>query len=333
MLFAWGVPASEGGGVRSIELGPAGAARGAEIDLARHSAAAAGAVEEGPPQIAELSMAAAAGHVGVAWVVMLRDESVIEAAYASAPGDFTAARELASADRYESRGRGNVIVSSGADGALWVTHRIAPAPCTATSGLCTRFTRQSLGATGAPGRGDTPLEVATACDPLLPGALSAAGRSYYAVCHLGEHPATTVYVIDPAVSYAAAAEVLPGCVPTALAPAGASVVLRAHCHGGDALARITETGRVPTSVQPAVFAARCDHGRPTLTVGARAELALPLTASESRLEAWLPEALAPPGSRAVWTGEALLVAQPESGEVSLRRYECVDGELLRTDVR
>ena len=73
--------------------------------------------------------------------------------------------------------------------------------------------------------------------------------------------------------------------------------------------------------------------RPTLTAGPNAELALALTASQSRLEAWLPENVAPPGSRAVWTGESLLIAAPQSGEVSLRRYECVDGDLTRTDVR
>lgn len=332
-FLAWGVPATDGGGVRFIELGPSGAPRGTETELARRSAAAGGSAEQAPLQIIELSMAAAAGHIGVAWIVTPRDVSIVEATYAASPGAFTAARELGEVDRYDSHTRGSVIVSSGADGALWVTHRITRRACTATTGECTRFTRERLDTSGGVGRGDEPMEVAAPCDPLIPGALSIAGRSYYGVCHLGDHPATTVYVIDPAVSYAAAAEVLPGCVPMGLAPAGASVVLRAHCPDGDAIARIAETGRVPTTVSPAVLAPICHEGRPTLVAGSNAELALPLTASESRLEAWLPENMAPGGSRAVWTGEALLVAVPQAGEVALRRYECVEGELLRTDVR
>ncbi len=167
----------------------------------------------------------------------------------------------------------------------------------------------------------------------MPGALSVASRAYYAVCHAGEHPATTVYVIDPAVSYAAAAEVLPGCVPEGLSPAGGDVVLRAHCDDGEAIARVTQSGRTPLTMTRAVFVPRCEGGRPMLTAGAAAELSVALTASESRLEGWLPENVAPPGSRAVWTGEALLVAVPQSREVALRRYECVDGELSRTDIR
>ena len=84
-------------------------------------------------------------------------------------------------------------------------------------------------------------------------------------------------------------------------------------------------------VNGAALEPRCDGGRPTLTFGT--EVALPLTGSESRLEAWLPDNVAPRGSRAAWTGEALLVAVPLSGEVHLRRYECVDGVFSRTDVR
>jgi hypothetical protein len=332
-MLAWGVPSSQGGGVRFMELGPGGAPRGSEIELARRSAAAGGPAEQAPLQIIELSMAAAAGHVGVAWIVTPFDTSIVEAAYASSPGAFTAARELGTVDRYDSHTRGSVIVSSGADGNIWVTHRITRHACIATEGDCTRFTRERLDSSGGAGRGDEPLEVAAPCEPLLPGALSVAGRSYYGVCHAGDAQATTVYVIDPAVSYAAAAEVLPGCVPVGLAPAGPNVVLRAHCPDGEAMTRITETGRTPTTVRQATFAVRCDTGRPTLTAGAGAELAYALTASESRIEAWLPENIAPVGSRAVWTGEALLVAVPQSGEVALRRYECVEGELLRTDVR
>ena len=37
------------------------------------------------------------------------------------------------------------------------------------------------------------------------------------------------------------------------------------------------------------------------------------------------------GSRAVWTGEAVLIATPLGREVALRRYECGRGGFHRTD--
>jgi hypothetical protein len=47
---------------------------------------------------------------------------------------------------------------------------------------------------------------------------------------------------------------------------------------------------------------------------------LTLDAPQSRLEALLPEAIAPVGARAVWTGEALLVAVPDGSDLLLRRF-------------
>ncbi|MEA5557330.1 hypothetical protein [Nodularia spumigena] len=45
----------------------------------------------------------------------------------------------------------------------------------------------------------------------------------------------------------------------------------------------------------------------------------------------LDDEVAPPGSRAVWSGEVLLVAAPMEREVGIRRYECNEGALRRTD--
>jgi hypothetical protein len=66
--------------------------------------------------------------------------------------------------------------------------------------------------------------------------------------------------------------------------------------------------------------------------GEAAARRVPLIGAVSRLETLLPERVAPRASRATWTGEALLVAAWLEGEVALRRYECREGTLVRTDL-
>jgi hypothetical protein len=54
---------------------------------------------------------------------------------------------------------------------------------------------------------------------------------------------------------------------------------------------------------------------------------LPLDGPRDRLEAILPPALSPDGARAVFTGQALLVAEPTATGLQLRTHTCSDGEL------
>ncbi|RLB50664.1 MAG: hypothetical protein DRJ42_18400, partial [Deltaproteobacteria bacterium] len=77
----------------------------------------------------------------------------------------------------------------------------------------------------------------------------------------------------------------------------------------------------------------CSEGRPHVVLGGDPggdQLDLPLNEATADLSALLPEAMARPRSRAVWTGEALLVAVPLGAEVALHRYQCEYGEFVRT---
>jgi hypothetical protein len=49
----------------------------------------------------------------------------------------------------------------------------------------------------------------------------------------------------------------------------------------------------------------------------------------NRLAAVLPRDIAPTGSRAVWTGETLLVATPHEGRLSVARHRCDEHDLVR----
>lgn len=77
----------------------------------------------------------------------------------------------------------------------------------------------------------------------------------------------------------------------------------------------------------------CEHGKLQLRFEWREQLRLQgMDEAVDRLEGWLPEELAPAGSRALWTGEALLVVIPSGGELALKRYECIHDRLTRTDL-
>lgn len=341
-FLAWGVPASDGAGVRVLELGPGGAARGSEAEIAGGSLAAGGSSDQAPNQVVELAMAESGTHLGVAWSVIVLDGLRTEAAYAATAPAFGRAVELAPME-LGSSGRGNLVVAALASGELYVAHRIMRGPCHDTSGgatECARFARTMLPG-GDSVRGDGASEVASPCSPFLPGALSGGGGAqpwFYGVCH-GESPATTMFVInpDPASQYAAATELLAGCTPVSIARADTGAVLRARCGDDEAFARIDPMGRATHQLRRVTLTTRCDAGRPVLEAReGESAVARRLTESESRVEAWLPPALAPEGSRAVWTGEAVLVASPigPSGgrEVLLRRFECVGADLHRTDL-
>ena len=346
-FIAWGAPAEDGGGVRVRELGPLGAARGNEIDIASGSHAAPGVSEGGPYAVIEVAAATRGAHVGVAWTVLAPGGARAEAAYAAAAPQFAPPVDLGEMEPGVG-GRGNVLVASLGDGGLYVAHRITRGPCHAASGMgsagtvgCARFARTQLPG-GTDVRGDGASEVALPCTPLLPGAISGTASTdpwFYGVCHVDESPATTVFVINPnpAGQYAAATDVLAGCLPRSIARAESGVIVRARCGDEDAIARVDPLGHATHELRHAGLSVRCDDGRPTLSARDHdAQLAHRLTESESRVEAWLPRTIAPEGSRAVWTGEALLVAtsigSSAAPEVSLRRYQCRGAELARTSL-
>ena len=340
-FLAWGVPATDGGGVRLLELGPGGAARGSETEIGRESGATPGSAEQAPNQLVELAMAASADHLGIAWSLIVGGEFHVEAAYSAAPPAFAHAVDLGEMEPGTS-GRGNVVVSPLASGALYVAHRITRGPChdtTSGAAVCSRFARTRIPG-GDAVRTDGASEIPVACAPLLPGAVGGAATGepwFYGVCN-GATSTTTVFVInpDPASQYAAATDVLTGCTPSSMARADSGAVLRARCGDDEAFARIDPMGRTTHEMRHAVLTTRCDQGRPVLEAReGDSALARRLTESESRIEAWLPVTIAPEGSRAVWTGEAVLVALPMGPEgereVGLRRFECSGADFHRTD--
>ena len=334
-VLVWGVPPRVGGGVRALALSATGAAQGHEVDVARRGMAAGGAIEEAPAQVTEISAIASGRRVGVVWMVERGDERRVQATFSSAGAEsFAPVRDLEQAPpATEGRSRGRVTVAVQDDGAIVASYRIPDAACRASEGHCARFGRSRVDGDEDAARGDEPLEVRSPCDPLLVGALSQGGTHHFGVCHDDGGPRTTVYAINPAISYAGATDLLASCTPFAMSPVPGGVAVSARCADGIGVARVDGHGRSGPVVRPATLTPRCEGEQPVLeATGDGVTLSVPLRERATHIEGLLPERIAPASSRAVWTGESVLVAVPLGNEVGLRRYDCELGELVRSDV-
>lgn len=331
-VLVWGEPPERGGRVLALALDGEGVVRGPERDVLAAGAPQGGGSRPVPrTRVQELAVSAGGGRLGVAWVLRdVRGELRVRATHGDdAAMAFGPAAKLgkSEADPYDGRGRVAVAVSEA--GLVDVLYRSGAGPCRAgqQDAQCARFAHwQPKG----DGRG-LPLMVPGPCAPGVVGSLFREARWYFGVCSEG---ATTVYAIQFEPEYAHAEKVLAGCTPVALVPGPEGVLALGRCDGGLRAVELREGGKQRTDVGPVERRATCEEGKPVLTMVGEGQRAreLRLTGPLGALEAWLPEALAPPGARAVWTGRALLVATPIASEVALRRFECDATELRRTDV-
>jgi len=335
-LLIWASPHREGGGVKAVSLSPTGAAVGSDRPVARRGAAAGGSAETHPSQAVELDAFAVGRRVGVAWVLDFGHDLQTQATWSADGGErFGAVRELGQTVRSDPGTRGRVTVSESDDGQLVVHYRAADGDCVRTSGRCAMIHWHRLGSDGRADGRPGPLEVQTPCQPLVADGLHRDGTSYRTYCHEeSDRPSTMLYTIRNEVSYAEA-NPQPGCVPVGLSPVDEGVVAVMRCGEELSALAVDEMGRVTDTYRPAERSARCHEGRPVLQVSEDdRESKLRLGPATAQLEALLPEDIAPSGSRAIWTGEAVLVAVPQARSVSVRRYECLpDGRFDRTDVR
>ena len=149
----------------------------------------------------------------------------------------------------------------------------------------------------------------------------------YAVCSLAPaSSALTIFSIRPSPAYAMAREVFAGCTPLGAARFAGDAAFVASCEGERRIARIDrESGELSVeSLEPRGLV--CGAAGASLRLGAGW-----LRPSEplGGLELLLGEDLAPPGARAIWTGEALLVARwAADGTLALARHACRGAALV-----
>ncbi len=334
-LLFFGPPSDDGGGLRVQPLDALGGARGAETIVSIDDPDDVEAVSS---YVLEVAAAAGGGRVGVAWTVRRRLAVDARASHGSDRAEtFAPVIELGETEIGPRIVRGVVAVAASDDGTLAAFHRAGRGPCVdGGTDRCVYVANERLGgSTGSDGRRGLPLAIPEVCDGPVPGYAWVDGTQYYALCTIDEGvPATTVYGIRFEPQYAEADRVLVGATPIGLARAGegAVVVLGRRDDRVDAV-RYANVGQERALLDDVTRRVRCDGVRPNveLVPASGNVVTIELRGPESRIEAVLPEEIAPAGARAVWTGEALLVAVPFPPEVVIHRFQCVDGELTRTD--
>lgn len=328
LFFA--APESQGGVLRAVSLDPRGATRGRETVVADRAASAT------PLQVSEVAAASAGGRLGVAWITNEANvQTEVHATFGGAEAlAFAPAMSLGNSAAIAPGARGRLAMSASEDGVLTLTYRKADGTCESESGSCARYQHRRIGRPEAAARGSENNEVRVPCEPLLPGSVWTAGVWFTGVCSAVDGARSHVFAIRQEPSYAAVYDGPQGCLPVgvvALADGAASVTA---CAEGRQVARLASDGRASESITQATFTTVCAGGHAELrATGESRTIVHPLSAPQSRVEAMLPPSIALPGSRAVWTGEALLVASPQGGDLFLRRYACHDDapDLARDD--
>lgn len=189
---------------------------------------------------------------------------------------------------------------------------------------CTGFSWWRLARGSADSHGFS-LSVPSPCHEHAVSLLGRPGKLAYAVCSQpGREQRTTLFTVQTDPQYARADEVLPGCHPLGLFADGSAAWLVADCGGRRRAARAGDDNGPVELRELASPRLECQAGRAELRAG---PFDIALKTPTARLELLLPSVLAPPGSRAVWAGEALLVAATTSRKLSLSRYACQGNQL------
>ncbi|MGD8860738.1 MAG: hypothetical protein PVI30_12070 [Myxococcales bacterium] len=332
----WAAPGPCAGSLRMLSLDAGGQPLGEHRPMV-DGCAAATAVRGSGAQITELAAAAAAGKLGLAWVLERGGTAEVLATYgddsarALAPPTSLAAT-VASAEAPDGR----LAMTASDTGQLLIAYRTTPGPCEGgAGGRCAHYVaRPHPDPSPGRGRGVEQREVPEPCRRMLPGGQWLAGTWFDAVCARQPRPTTTVFVIRPEISYAAAVEALPGCGPWSLSPAGARAILLGECPEGLSAHVLTPDGQGGRELRGIEREAGCRRGRPLLRLRQPEKLAeeVELRSPSSRLGPLLPPSLGGEGARAAFTGQVLVVAAPVRGGIEVRSYACTrDGRIERVD--
>ena len=318
-LLIYGQPVTAGGVVRALPLTRAGEVAGDEGVVGAPQSAAVDAVE--------LAAASSSGRVVAAWVwrSAMRRQAVM------AMGDdrgsaFSPIEVLGEMRDVGTTQRGRVAAAGSASGELAVAYRVGEVACEDGSAARCEGLRIRRVAPASNPR-SVPLAVPRPCARTWVGFEQVEGTWFYGACDRDQ--GTMIYAIQFEPEYAHVEPHFSNCAPRGLTAFQSGVVALADCDDGPR--GLIVPGAFETRVE--LLSGRevslaCTGEVPTLVVS---DARVPLDAPRSGLGLFLPPRIAPEGSRAVWTGEAILVAQTSGGEVGLHRWECRDGQLTPTD--
>jgi hypothetical protein len=333
-----------GGGLRAVPLDPRGAPDGPPVALSREG------------HVVEVAAASAGGQLVVGWIAAApgggaRDPGagppeapggapgageagpLPHRVYATggARGTFGPPRDLGPTAAPPTPGRRGGLALAFAPGRRGPTlyHRGPPTSCSAgrppgAAPDCIGILRRRLSPSGTPEadqeRDGVDLALPAPCAVTLPGLVRIGSSWFYGLCDAaGGDPETALYAIQLEPRYARADPVLRGCQPVDLLSLGGLALLGGDCPeaspGMRTWVEARPGGDPARPLGQSRTEMRCHAGRPVLGLpGVGRSLAL----AEPRegIGALVPGASRSDG-RAVWTGEAILVARPEPGGASL----------------
>ncbi|HMI92363.1 MAG TPA: hypothetical protein VK509_13400 [Polyangiales bacterium] len=315
-LLAWARPRAQGGGIWLQLYDARGAVRGAPRRVAQTEAGG---------EVVELAAIAVGRRNGLAWVESSASESRTRALLLR-PDEPTPPEptRIAEGAKVAAASRTHLAIAASQE-RLRVLYADAPTACVdRSSAPCIGYGFSELG-DGARGGSRPWLAVPQPCTRGVPSLAARDDRLYYAVCSTrAELPTTVAYSINVQTEYARADEVLRGCDPLGLLALDDGALLIADCGGVRRGVELTLAAQLPVERELAEREVVCSAGQARLRAGG---FELALHGARERLESLLPDALAPPGARAVWTGRALLVAHPSPDGLELLALACAGNAL------
>lgn len=318
-MLVYGQPVTSGGLVRALPLTRTGELAGEERVVASPQSAAV--------DVVELAAASASGRVALVWVWRAagRRQAILSLGDDRAQA-FSPVEALGDMHDEGASVRGRVAAAGSPSGELAVAFRSGEVACEDGSAERCHGLRIRRVAPASNPR-SVPLAVPEPCARTWVGFEQVEGTWFYGACDRTR--GTMIYAIQFEPEYAHAEPHFTNCEPLGLSAFQRGVVSIAQC--GDERRGVI----VPSASEERIefrgegeVTFGCDGDTPAVSV---VGIRVPLDAPRSRLALFLPDAIAPPGSRAVWTGEAVLVARTSGGEVGLHRWECRDGLLTPTD--
>ncbi|NOY92189.1 MAG: hypothetical protein GXP55_13415 [Deltaproteobacteria bacterium] len=339
-------PSRAGGGVRLAAMDAFGSHRGQDPEVFSSVRPEGLSGPFVPVDAAEVEAASGGGRLAIAWVARNNGVFSVVAALGEATGrTFGPPTTLGLTPLRTVGGRGQVAVAVSESGIAEVHWRAGDGSCEPLAQIAESAALQILGGSpelcivvhgerlfpDEPAQDSSSWTLPRSCDHPIGGAAFLQDRWYYGICaraETGDSAATLVLGLNSALNTVHAGPILAGCELMDLVAVPDAVVAVGRCGSGRRLVRVREGGRALDRIGEVTPSVDCSGAHPVLKAGT---FSYPLAGSVAHLEALLPDSLAPRGARALWTGEALLIATPIGREVSLHRYQCEHGELVRTN--
>jgi hypothetical protein len=277
-------------------------------------------------EVTDLAASYVGERLAVAWIERAGERASVRAAWAA---EKARVFELGPAFRGPPGARGNVTVAARGDKALVFSRGDEVGCIDPGKHACYAFLFHELAADAAKRTG-LPLSVPVPCTDNATSLLVLSDRYHYGVCtDTGRGPVTTVFTLTPEPAYARADPVLEGCEPAGTFLFQGKAWLIANCQGNRRAARIGGSDDEVEYLDLRSPRLDCRGGIAAIRASG---FELLLDQPRGRLEALLPSAIAPRGSRAAFTGRALLVASSVGQSLRVARYVCERDQWIESSI-